>query len=316
MANEWTYAALASWETTARAADRPLLGAQSIPNPPDVSRWSEVGQIGSTDRTLAANPANRINDGFVNFITKHDTTTDDVWYLVFDFGVGGIEFDFYASIGDNLGTIALDAETLELDNGGVAYPTAPSSPDGTFANVVSIPLVATPSDDTRRMVLDLDHTGAGATYRYTGVRYARLKFDKTGTNITPEITEAILGRSCQLKNEPVSPFDPTSLHGDSNAARSGSAITHRIIHHEGRYDLSASILSADANEIAAIIAWHKASAGSFVWIYKPNSAPDEWHFMTRELDLDFPSTSDGWKTRVATIEGSEQGPERLFLSQE
>ena len=94
MANEWTFAALATWETTARAADRPLLGAQAIPNPPDVSRWSEIGQIGSTDRTLTGNPTARINDGFVNFITKHDTTNDDVWYLVFDFGVGGIVFVF------------------------------------------------------------------------------------------------------------------------------------------------------------------------------------------------------------------------------
>jgi len=317
MANEWTYAALAAWETAARGNDSPLLINQSIPANPDVVRWSEEagGAIGSTDRTLAANPAARAFDGFCNVITKHDSTNDDIWYLVFDFGIGGIDFDVFSSIGDNWGTLLIDALTLELDNGGVAYPTAPSSPDGTFANVVSIPLVATPSDDTRRMVLDLDHTGASATYRYSGVRYARLKFDKSGTNITPEIAEIFLGRSYQLKHTPQGAFDKTSLHDErSDITRTKSGINQLMIYAQGRFELSADLLASEDDPIDAIIAWFKSSGAPLIWIWQPTTSPELWHFMTRSVgSLQFPADPGGWTARTTTIGAVEQGPEEHYL---
>lgn len=293
---------LAAWETTAFAADKPLIASQSIPTSPAYAKWVEVGQVGAgnittwTDRTDSDFPIRRAYDGYPHLVTKTDATAANEWYLAFDFG-SAIDFDCAFLIGTNMGTV--NPVTLDLQ---VADDNAFST------NLKTIGTFTASNDRMQDYVLS---DGSGAA-RWTA-QYAWLKIARVA-NFTPEIGELILGRRRQMQSMPLNPFDPTSLHDEIGRSRSMGGISHTTVFHRRRFELSATFSEHEDTYINGLIGFWQECNNTFVWCWEPTTTPGGWNLMSKDADFDFPS--EGWTERTVTLTGSEQGPEEYFLDQE
>lgn len=290
--------------------DKPLLGVQRIPVSPDVAIWSNAdeaavgGETGGTPRTNTTYPIKNAYDDLVDLVTKPSVAvvTDNVWYIVFDLGIT-VTIDMAAIIGHNFGTLGGVTITLEVDD------------VGTFdsGNLQTIATWTTPTDDDRLIELELKHTGSVAL-EYFDLQFIRLKIAAAG-DIIPEVGDLFLGKRYQLKSNPRVGFDPTSLHGESEITRTGGGVVHKIIRHDRRFDLNASLRPSVTNRINDIINWYRGASRAFIWIREPGTSPNTWHYMIRYPDdLDFPS--GGYSKRDVTIQAIEQGPENYYMDQE
>jgi hypothetical protein len=302
----WSSAALASYETSRLALDKPLVAVQTIPASPTHCKWVDEGQIGAgdvttwTDRSASANPARRSHDGYPGYITKHSgATTDDIYYLAFDFGAT-ITFDCVFLIGHNAGTLSL-VNDLVLQ----------VADDNNFStNLTTMANFGTPTDDTRLADLTMN----GGNNRITA-QYAWLKFDKTGTNIIPEVGELILGRRRQLEYKPDRPFDDSRLRTWASTARTQGNIAHKTIWSQRAFELEASWMIDDSTYESDWQQFHRDADGRFVWVYDPSTSPQDWHFMSFEEDgLVMPEV--GPSVREVSIHALEVGPESYHLDVE
>lgn len=295
----WSSAALASWETTALGNDIPLLAAQAIPASPTTVKWVDSAQVGSgnigtwTNRAHASYPVARAYDGYPHLDTRTDATVSSTWYYAMDLGAL-TEFDCLFLIGTNFGTLALTTVELQVAD------------DNAFSTNLTTQASVTASDD--RMI-DLTMVNGRITAQYVWLKLSK------GSSFTPQFGEMIIGRRRQLKNMPINPFDPTSLHDEVSRARSMGGVTHSTVFHRRRFDLNLSLSTHEDTHTNNLISWFQNVRNSFVWIWKPNTSPASWHLMARESDdFDFPSSD--WSERTTTIVASEQGPETYFLDQE
>lgn len=300
-APNWTSAEVSAADLALLAADKPIIGANTIPVSPTLVRWNTAGTVAGADKTDSDYPIRRAYDGLVHLDTRTDGTAASTWYMVFNFGEG-IEFDFVGLINHNFGTLSLTTVTVELDDG--------SPPDGTFGSTVEIANFGSPSDDTRLMDLECYHTGSVAR-RYTDVQYLRLKLSK-GVNFTPQLGELILGRRRQLEYKPDVPFDDVGLYGSSKTTDTMSGVSQTTIYYERQYQLDAKWVVDAAAYRDDWLAFRRQCRNRCVWIYDPNTSPNDWHYMALESD-DMPIPLVGPTERTVRIEAVEQGPEDYFL---
>lgn len=293
----WTSAALRSDESTALAADKPMVLAPTPP-PDTAVRWTTTGTQAGADKTLTGYPAARFNDGFPHLLTKPNAAAATN-YINMDFGTSGLEFDAIAIMGHNFDTISLTTVQLELDDG--------SPPDGTFGAVESLTALTLVGSDDR--VLQL------FSLRYSDVRYARLKLVAAGA-VTPQIGELLILRRTQLRRNPLEGFDPTRrLNDTSELATSRSGVSQKIVHYQNQFVLEASIREHLTDNVQDLVNHHERTRSHFVWCYRPTSALNSFNLMVRNPD-ELVMPQSGWARRDTMLSGLEQGPERFFLSKE
>lgn len=302
----YSFAAISAADLAYLAADKPILGYQAIPVAPTVI-WHNSGS--TTDRTDPLQPARRAYDGFPGWPTvPTGVSADKTWYLSFDLGVYGVEFDFVALVNHNLGT---------NHSGGALTVTLEIDDASNFASAISIPVtVTTGASNTRLMALSLKHTGSDAL-RYSAVRYARLKITRGATNFTPSIGELIFGRRLQMYNKPTVPYDTYAKRDQSEKSETQGGIRYLYTYCKGKRLLSASWRIADATLMASISSW-MASASyksrGFVWIEAPYTAPNSWHLMTADdAAFDMPC-DDNPVARNFALTAQEQGTETYYLA--
>jgi len=302
----WSSAALASYETARLALDKPLIAAQAIPVSPSYAKWVEEAQVAAgnittwTDRSATANPARRAYDGYPGYITKQSGTNDDIWYYCLDLGAL-TAFDCAFLVGHNAGTLGL-VNDLVLQ---VADDNAFST------NLTTVGNFGQPSDDTR--VADLTLVDGGTTSRITA-QYVWLKWDKTGTNITPEIGELILGRRRQLEYKPIRPYDEYALSESSELVDTKGGVIHKSLYARRGRELAGDLWVTDSTYLADLVAFFRACRGPFVWVENPSSAAASWNLMMREGGLSIPQTDAN--LRKWAISAMEQGDESYYLDVE
>ena len=304
--NAWTSAALASYESTQLALDKPLIASQAIPISPDYAKWVDDGQVGAgdlatwTDRSATAYPAYRAYDGYPGYVTKQSGTNDDVWYYCIDAGAH-VEFDCAFLVGGNWGTLALAADVvLQIAD------------DNDFTtDLQSIGNFGTPTDDGRLADLDLNHGGDAQRY---SAQFIRVKFDKTGTNITPEIGQLVLGRRRQLEFKPSRPYDQYAYNENSSLVDTEGGILHKSVYARRGRELAGEFVITDSTYRDDLIGFFRNCTGSFVWIDAPSTAPASFHLMMRDGPFGIPEVAAN--TYKYTIVAHEQGPESSYLDVE
>jgi hypothetical protein len=305
----YSFAAISAADLAYLAADKPILGSQSIPTLTATSTtawWHNSG--GVTDRTDASYPARRAYDGFPCFVTKPTTASaDKTWYYSMQLGVLAT-FDFVAIIGHNFGTLHAGGAltiTLEVDDA------------SNFATCVSIPItVTTGTSNARIMVLSLFHTAAAAL-RYSSVAYARLKITRGATNFTPEIGELYLGKRLQLFHKPNVPYDSYAKTSDIETAKTLGGVIHNTVYARGRRVLGAEWTEENTTLQAAIdsfVSGTNYKTTPFVWIENPYSAPASWHMMVADDANHALPLEDNPAKRTFELTASEQGAEAYYLA--
>jgi hypothetical protein len=299
----WSSAVLSADETAWAAADKPIIAASVIPVSPTVARWTEVGEITSTDRTLATAPSRYAFDGWGHLRTTPNATASSTWYYVFDLGAA-YTFDAWGFYGHNFSSLALTGIYLQIADA------------GTFAtNLQTIWTGTATWGDSRFLGLDVHHTGA-VPLRYSGVRYIRIKLEK-GSNFTPSLGELWLWRRRQLQFQPERPFDPGAVDTDSENTRTfgGVGMSHR--RNGGRFPLSGAWNITGTTPQQDIADWHgQLNDGTrpFLWCRLPASAPLSFHIVRLpDPSLRFPFLSDKPLVRRLEIDAEEQGPEDYYL---
>jgi hypothetical protein len=298
-------AVLASYETERFALDKPMCVVQAIPLSPTYAKWVDAGQIGAgsiatwTDRSATANPARRAYDGQPGFVTKHSgVTADDVYYYALDLGAE-YYFDCVLMIGHNAGTLGL-AQNLVVQT---------SDNNAFTSNLTTVADFGKPANNDR--LADLDLT---SSKRYLA-RYVWVKFDKTGTNIIPEIGELILGRRRQLQYRPDMPYTLNSLHNETEQITTIGGVRHKAVYYRNQFVLNASFLVDGVTYAADWVSLFSDARGSFVWIDAPSSAPASWHLIDRDPD-DLEMELIASSTYRANLAGYEMGPSGFFLKNE
>lgn len=294
-------AALAGYEYTRMADDKPILAPQRIPISPLVARWTEVGATTSTDRTLSTAPSRWVYDGRPGLASTPDATSSSTWYLVFDLAAAGIEFDCCGIMGHNFGTLALTTVQLQ-----VADDAAFSSNLKTLADFGS------PSNDDRLASIELYHTGSAAL-RYGGVRYLRIKLSRA-TPFTPEIGELLIGRRRQLAFKAQRPFDVYALSENSEISETDSGVLHKVTYSRRAYELAAEFWVTTAAHRLDLVEFFRECRGLFMWWENPASAPAAWHMMMRGGPFVMPRI--GVNRYQNRLSAREQGPEQFYLDVE
>ena len=317
----WSFADLSSDYQAWLAADYPMLVVQALPVLPPYALWVRDADIASgnittwADRSATAAPAYYAYDGEPGLKTYHSgAVTDDVWHYVVDAGKE-ISIDCAMLIGGNWATLALTEIRLSIadDN---AFSTSLTTVTDFGGSV--------PAADARMVSLELGHDADGGRTHDTGAdagpnlytaRYFMFTFDKTGTNIVPEVGELVLGRRYQCKTPPMNPWDKNvGLHDEISRVRTAGGVTRSTVYFENQYVLGATFPAWEDARVADFKEWFKASRGVFYWFAEPSSAPDEWRMITKPTDLSAPSAE--WTERSLRISGEEQGPEEYFLENE
>jgi hypothetical protein len=287
-----------------------MLGSQVIPVSPDHAKWVDQGQVGAndvttwTDRGASASPTRWTYDGYGHRKSTVSGATDDVWYLCFDLGAD-YTVDYAALINHDFDTDSVTDVQMEIGT------TKGFGVTGSLYDVGSFTLRGS---DKRLILADFDHAAVGTPQRYTGVRFIRLKVDKTGTDFVPQLGEIFIGRTYQLGHKPAAPWDDVALDENIEWNDTESGIIGETVYYRRGFDLTARLREHEDASVADIKEWHRKTRGPFVWCYEPNSSLTEWHFMMRRGGLRFPA--QGYTEREVVIEAREQGGEDLYLDVE
>jgi len=281
----------------------------------DDVQFDGAGNIGSwTDRSGTTTPARWAYDGYVGYPSEKSGTDDDVWYFCLDLG-SAVAFDCAFILGHNLGTLNLGNDVL----------LQISDDSGFNTSLTTIGNFGTPAanDDSRLYDISLAHgadggrahdTGADAgPNRYTA-QYVCVTIDKTGTNISPEIGELVLGRSYQLEYKAQRPFDDYFLSEEFVSQRTQGGVYHKTVYNRRGYELSADLITDSTTYESDLVAFFRQCRGPFVYIENPNSAPESFRFMMREGAFEYPRVEAGM--RQYHLAAVEQGPEEYFLDVE
>lgn len=217
----------------------------------------------STDRSATDGPATLLGDDGTTH-QSYTNTTSTTWWVVLDFGAT-YDVDFIAFINYNLGGYAL---RLDLDD------------SATFATAVTAIAADTVSASpaNRHSLLSL---GAGNA-RYTGVRYARVRFQTGGAAFTARLGELWIGKRVQLYHNPEEPWLARAQRGlvDPFESKSGARTLYQ--RWAGRRVFAPEFIEHDATAIANVQTFHDdANNGCqpFLWIDKPTTYPKRFVMM-------------------------------------
>jgi hypothetical protein len=302
----WSSAALASYETSDFAADKPVVFTNAIPIGPttaNVAKWVDGGTTSETDHTLSTQPARRAWDGYGNLRTATTGVDSHTWYFAM-YVYDGMSFDSAFILNHNLYDAGVggpvEAITLEIaDN--AAF-------DSNLQEIGSFTPAAT-------RLADYNLNVGAAAQRFSGVKYVRLKIVDNASDIYPEIGELILGSRCQLPSNPSLDWDPTSYQDQFKIFTSEGGVVSRTNSFKNQFRLNAKWPVVDSTRQTEWIAFFKACSGTFVWVNNPTTLPAKWNFMVMDQeDLMFPYI--GYAERTARLTAVEQGSEELFLANE
>jgi hypothetical protein len=261
---------------------------------PSGPRWNTAGTTAAADTTHVDWPIGFAYDGWCTrgLHTMPDATAATV-YAVFQLAAP-VDFDTMILCGSNLSDAA--TITAQIDNA------------GTFATVTDLHAVAVPAEEQRIVVTKLDHAGGGASRRYSGVNFFRLKF--TGTAYQPRLREVWLGRRRQLSYYPNAPWqDRRSVtSAPAQVSESGVVTQTRTSRGAAVRDLDIELTTAaQETDLAAMWAACEYGEQPFWWIETPSSNPQA--YLMRAVPAEYnPVLLDGAAHRSLHLHLEEEAP--------
>jgi len=305
MAN--TFAVLTALEISLAATDKPMLGTNALKKT-DRLEWRDATgdtfNLGS-DISDSTAPTNRLIDNKSNLVSNPNTTFTHGHVLI-DTQSNPIEFDFFAIVNHNLGTIGgggtITVDVADDEDFSVNLRTA----------VASITVAA--GDNKRLSDLVLFHTGSTAL-RYTGVEFIRVHLAGF-TSGTPFFGELIFGRRRQLEFKPTLSYGPDNLASDVDDFVSKTRVMTRHIRAQGYRELNANLNPSTDPFRTDLITFYKTESNfgtvPFIWIEDPNARPREFNWMLMDPPaFNFPLV--GPFERNLQLVATEQGPNFLAL---
>lgn len=295
----WSSSAIPAAILAARTANKPQLGTNVIISP-STAKWTEVGGVASTDRTLATHPTCRAYDGLGGLNTKPDTTSSATWYLVFDLGA----LKYF----DNVACIA------------------PNMPAHYLATVITVEIADNPTFATNLTTVATIKYSGQTHHAYSAMvdpsliycaQYVRLKMVH-GVPFAPEIGELMLLRTRQLKTNPEEPWGPDDMDSNTETTTTAGGVVHKTRWYNRQRRIAAQIVTGETTWADEVIAFNRECArgnGSFVWCDRPTASPQLWNLMVRDDDnFQFPYSD--FCRREFTLEAHEQGPQAYYLDVE
>lgn len=280
------------------AADKPLVCGKNLVRLARVAgttmKWCNdaTPTTSSTDRSATDGPASMLGDDSSTW-QSYTNTTSTTWWAVIDFGAT-YDVDFIAILNYNFPGVAL---RLDLDDA------------STFATAVTAVAAGTvsASPSLRYSILSL---GAGNA-RYTGVRYARVRFQTGGAAFTAKLGEIWLGKRIQLAHQPNEPWSAAAESGLVDMFESKSGARTNYVRHAGRRIFAPEFIEHDATALAALRTFKQdCSFGAlpFLWCDKPTSDPQRF-MMMHQSNPGMPERTEGPVASRFSFNGCEEiGP--------
>ena len=293
----WSYYTLDSDFTAAVGANKPFMAANSIISP-TTAKWTEVGGVASTDRTHADYPACRAYDGFVDFITKPNTTSSSTWYYVLD--LGSLRY-FNAAALIGFGSWAPGATVITVE----------VADNSTFAT--NLTEIATLTVGTNRTPIAYVSDGT----KLCRAQYVRIKF-AAASPFTPQVGEIILMRTRQLKTNPDEPWDVNGMASNTESSTTAGGKVFQVRNYTRQRTINAALVAHEDKWAAEILGFHRDHCrgnGTFVWCDRSGDWPEEWNLMCRDSE-DFSFPVSDYCRREFPLEAHEQGPEAYYLDVE
>ena len=231
-------AAMPAGELNALGRAKPILGGKNafddynqVPQWSASGSWADSGVGGPENRTNTAVPPNFLHDGFTHLTTYPSSISGNVTvYILFDLKES-INIDSMLVLNHNFGTIATAlSATLSI-----FLEVADNS---TFTtNLTTVASATGITTNNRKWLL------AGASLRFSSVRYARLRITSTvaftGAQY-PRIGEIWVGQRYHLSRNPEIPWDPDHKVSKTKTSVSTAGISVTLLDFAGRYELAPS----------------------------------------------------------------------------
>ena len=279
-------------------ADRPLLASESAVDPAGVFKWTTAGDHGSSDLAESGYPTTRLNDDHLHLRSRHGSTLSTT-YLSWKVDaakdcdiciLANTNFDSAPGLGITANLEISDSEDftddlLEIDD---------------QEQIV----------DAKRVVL---RNFGGTPLRYTGVKYARIKF-VTSSPFKPEVGELFFGRRRQLKHGPNRPWDGGAMRVDASSFVASGGARTKYARNTGGLDLSPEFM-LDTDDATAIDAWFAGTnygAKKFWALMLPNTSPRDCGLFDLDTEIQ-EELLEGPYHRIAAMHWIEVPP---FVSSE
>jgi hypothetical protein len=246
-------------------------------------------------------PVSALFDGLPGVLSKPRLSSTD-FSIVFDFGSSGITIDAWTMIGHNMG----DAQEA------VADMSLQIANDNLFtSNLITIgawsPNGASYGQRWSDLVLK---SGATDAQRYSGVRYARILVEGTGSH-DPYIGQIGLLRRRQLQYSPWRPYDDVDQHTELAGIETDGGVFYDTVRFKGRRHLSAALNQLSTAQASEVLSWwEEIERGGkyFYWWDRPSTYP--YNFTLQRQDepmLNYPFVGGGGY-RNWGLTAREQGP--------
>lgn len=292
----WSRTQLSATDRALFAADKPMFVGTNRARDATI-QWRTTGSFASgSDLTNSAYPTYRTYDGFAHNLRTRPASSQDPWYLLFNFG-SNLDFDSIVIIGHNLGVASMSVSAQIADN-------------NAFSTNLETLATWTPSagSTTRLVKYDLDHAGS-SSYLYSA-QYARILVNPASAMV-PEISEVIFGQRRQLTYNPNNDFDPDSerTRGKSFEAKSGVKTFYVSSRRQKTLESEHTLVSGDIAAVRSL--WQSDTEGGeypFLWIPKPFSEGNNAYLMRFEdgdEGIDFGLPYDGPSARDWELSAKE-----------
>lgn len=305
-------ATIPTGELNALGRNKPILGGKNafksynqVPQWSSSGDWSDSGVGGGSNKTNTLVPPSYLYDDFTHITTYPSSVIGfNTVYILFDLKED-IDIDSMLVLNHNFGTIAAGLSTtisiqLQVSN----------SP--TFSSPTTILSQTTISTNNRLWLL------AGASLRFSTVRYARIMIWTAGPNFTgtfyPRIGEIWVGRRYHLSRNPEIPWNPDNIIAKRQIATSLSGVYVANADFYGQHILTptwmptAGDVHTELNDRQTLLDWYESiEYGSFCFpfIIDYNLGTEKRLFMcVRSTDLDMPY--QGPRHSSLTLELAEQ----------
>jgi hypothetical protein len=276
-----------------RASDKLLLvGKNYLRHTGNAPAWRQTAA--GADEVATGFATTRAYDDR-DYLDTKPGSAQNTWLFTVDLGSTHLaEFDHVTILG-------LDSLTCQIEVE-IADDAAMTSNKQTLATAAS-------GTHVDRVVFDeLYHTGSTAR-RYSSVRYLQIKF--TGTGIQPEFGELIIGRSRQMKFNPLTPFDRKNLVSNLGVYESYAGTSSTYAFYTNRRKIVATLLTSEDAYSTEIETFFKTDTEGgtlpFLWIDKPGTVPDTVYWMYFQTPA-LSGANTGWARRDFLFDCLEVGP--------
>lgn len=290
----YSKAQLSAGDAALLAADKPILCGPNAGAVTGVTAWwNNVKSFAAgSDQSATSQPARYAVDEY-NHVLTYPNAAGTTWYLLFDFGAAGIEFDTILLVKHNVNGVTYSVEVADNN----AFTT----------NLEALVNGAVIGTSKRYPSLTLF---GGNGYRYSTVRYVAITFASGGA-ITPQVGEVWFLRRRQLKFRPSLPYDDRFGQTRRDESETYGGIIQTVARGQPqRRMLDAQWSTYETAYIDDLHAWIYAVEGGnrpFVWFERPTTDPNEAYV--------FKSSDDLWQLpllgpleRRASLRAKEQGP--------